>query len=94
MLEVMISMFILATGLFLLQSIPVLGFLPGLVLGLVALFPHRNVGLELACIIMIFTGQAWNMVFSFYASLRAIPNDLGEVAALCGFDKLVQTGGK
>ena len=26
------------------QGIPVLGFLPGLVLGLVALFPHSNVG--------------------------------------------------
>ena len=34
--------------------------------GMVALFPRTNVGLELACILMIFTGQAWNMVFSFY----------------------------
>ena len=32
-----------------LQSIPVLGFLPGLVLGLVSLFPTRNVGLYGAC---------------------------------------------
>ena len=55
------------------QGIPVLGFLPGLVLGMVALFPHSNVGLELACILMIFTGQVWNMVFSFYGSLRSDP---------------------
>src|SRR5208282_901523 len=41
-----------------LQSIPVLSFLPGLVLGLVALFPTTNIGLELAAIVMIFTGQA------------------------------------
>jgi NitT/TauT family transport system permease protein len=68
-----------------LQSIPVLGFLPGLVLGMVALFPHTNVGLELACILMIFTGQVWNMTFSFYGSLRAIPADLREVASLYGF---------
>src|SRR5207237_3359870 len=40
-----------------LQSIPVLGFLPGLVLGLMSLFPTRNVGLELAAILMIFTAQ-------------------------------------
>ena len=53
-----------------LQGIPVLGFLPGLVLGMVALFPHSNVGLELACVVMIFTGQVWNMTFSFYGSLR------------------------
>ncbi len=65
-----------------LQSIPVLGFLPGLVLGLVALFPRSNAGLELACIVMIFTGQAWNMVFSFYASLRGIPAELREAAVL------------
>src|SRR5262249_46117372 len=56
-----------------LQGIPVLGFLPGLVLGLVALFPHSNAGLELASVVMIFTGQVWNMTFSFYGSLRGIP---------------------
>ena len=37
-----------------LQSIPVLGFLPGLVLALIALFPNRALGLEIACIVMIF----------------------------------------
>jgi NitT/TauT family transport system permease protein len=68
-----------------LQGIPVLGFLPGLVLGMVALFPHSNIGLELACVLMIFTGQVWNMTFSFYGSLRAIPVELREVARLWRF---------
>ena len=68
-----------------LQGIPVLGFLPGLVLGMVALFPHTNLGLELACVIMIFTGQVWNMTFSFYGSLRAIPTELREVAQVHHF---------
>jgi len=67
------------------QGIPVLGFLPGLVLGMVALFPRSNVGLELACILMIFTGQVWNMVFSFFGSLRAVPNELREVARIHRF---------
>ena len=67
------------------QGIPVLGFLPGLVLGMVALFPHSNVGLELACILMIFTGQVWNMVFSFYGSLRSIPTELREVSRIHRF---------
>jgi len=67
------------------QGIPVLGFLPGLVLGMVALFPHTNVGLELACILMIFTGQVWNMVFSFYGSLRSVPNELREVSRIHRF---------
>jgi NitT/TauT family transport system permease protein len=68
-----------------LQGIPVLGFLPGLVLGMVGLFPHSNVGLELACVLMIFTGQVWNMTFSFYGSLRAIPVELREVARVHRF---------
>jgi len=58
-----------------LQSIPILGFMPGLVLLLVALFPNSNVGLELAAIIMIFTSQAWNMAFSVYHSIRIVPQD-------------------
>ena len=58
-----------------LQSIPVLGFLPGLTLTLVAVFPHSNAGLELACVLAIFTGQVWNMVFSYYDSLRGTPGD-------------------
>jgi NitT/TauT family transport system permease protein len=67
------------------QGIPVLGFLPGLVLGMVALFPRTNVGLELACIVMIFTGQVWNMTFSYIGSLRAIPEELHEVARIHRF---------
>ncbi len=69
-----------------LQSIPVLGFMPGLVLALVAAFPHSNVGLELAAVLMIFTGQAWNMTFSFYYSLRSLPADLGEAATMYRLD--------
>jgi NitT/TauT family transport system permease protein len=68
-----------------LQSIPVLGFMPGLILALVALFPHNNIGLELAAVIMIFTGQAWNMTFSYYHSLRSVPDDLSEVGAVYRF---------
>src|ERR1051325_3837573 len=65
-----------------LQSIPVLGFLPGLVLGLVHLFPRRNLGLEMASVLMIFTGQVWNMTFSFYSSLKSVPPDLVAVVRL------------
>ncbi len=71
-----------------LQSIPVLGFMPGLVLALMAIFPDSNIGLELAAVIMIFTGQAWNMTFSFYQSLRSIPQYLLEAAAVYKFNWL------
>jgi len=69
-----------------LQSIPVLGFMPGLVLALVGMFPSSNVGLELAAVLMIFTGQAWNMTFSFYQSMTTIPLELREAAAIFRLD--------
>jgi NitT/TauT family transport system permease protein len=68
-----------------LQSIPVLSFLPAFVLLLVSLFPGSNIGLELAAVLNIFTGQVWNMVFSFFHSLRSIPADKLEVAAVFRF---------
>src|SRR5438445_4969129 len=69
-----------------LQSIPVLGFLPGLVLGLMSLFPTRNIGLELAAILMIFTAQAWNLAFSFYNSLKTLPDSLREAGTVACCD--------
>lgn len=68
-----------------LQSLPVLTFLPGFVIAAIAVFPGTNIGLEIACVLMIFTGQAWNMTFSFYSSLRAIPQDLRDVARIYNF---------
>jgi len=68
-----------------LQSIPVLGFMPGLVLALVGLFPHSNLGLELAAVIMIFTGQAWNMTFSLYHSFKSVPQEFQEAGTVYGF---------
>ncbi len=65
-----------------LQSIPILSFLPAVILALVAAFPHSNVGLELASVILIFTGQAWNLTFSFYHSVRTLPADLKEVTTI------------
>lgn len=65
-----------------LQSIPVLSFLPGIVLALIALFPGQRIGIELASILLIFTGMTWNMTFSFYQSLQSIPRELLEAAQI------------
>jgi NitT/TauT family transport system permease protein len=65
-----------------LQSIPVLSFLPGVMLAMVALFPTRQLGVELGSILLIFTGQVWNMAFSFYSSLKSIPHEMQEVARI------------
>jgi NitT/TauT family transport system permease protein len=68
-----------------LQSIPVLSFLPGVMLAMVALFPSRQLGVELGAILLIFTGQVWNMAFSFYASLKSIPTEMREAARIYRF---------
>ena len=63
-----------------LQSIPVLSFLPGVMISMVALFPTRQLGVELGSVLLIFTGQVWNMTFSFYSSLKSIPREMYEAA--------------
>lgn len=63
-----------------LQSMPVLSFLPSAVLMMIALFPRQQIGLELATILLIFTGQVWNMAFSYYHSIKTIPRELKEVS--------------
>ncbi len=70
-----------------LQAIPVLSFLPGVMLAMVAIFPHRQLGVELGSILLIFTGQVWNIAFSFYSSLKTIPRELNEAAIIYRFGR-------
>lgn len=70
-----------------LQSIPVLSFLPGVMLAMVALFPARQIGLELGAVVLIFTGQVWNMAFSFYSSLKSLPKELVEASSIYGYSR-------
>ncbi|MGP0071768.1 MAG: ABC transporter permease [Bryobacteraceae bacterium] len=71
-----------------LQSIPVLSFLPGVMLAMVSLFPSRQLGVEFGSIVLIFTGQVWNMAFSFYASLKALPRELMEASRVYRFSRV------
>jgi NitT/TauT family transport system permease protein len=68
-----------------LQSIPVLSFLPGVMLAMVSLFPRHQLGVELGAILLVFTGQVWNMAFSFYSSIKSIPREMREAARLYRF---------
>ncbi|MCX7597277.1 MAG: ABC transporter permease subunit [Armatimonadetes bacterium] len=67
-----------------LQSVPILSFLPVVVLSLSAVMPER-LSAELASVVLIFTSQAWNMTFAWYQSLRTIPGDLREAATVFQF---------
>ena len=67
-----------------LQSVPILGYISFTVTAFLALFPGSLLGAEMAAIFAIFTSQAWNMTFSMHQSLRAVPHDLHEAAAVFG----------
>src|SRR5262249_19662347 len=66
----------------------VLSFLPGVMLAMVSLFPRSRFGIEMGSILLIFTGQVWNMAFSFYSSLKSIPRELSEAARIYRFSLL------
>jgi NitT/TauT family transport system permease protein len=63
-----------------LQSVPILGFISITVVFFLSLAPGRVLGAELAAVFAIFTSQAWNMAFSFYQSLRTVPDELREAS--------------
>jgi NitT/TauT family transport system permease protein len=65
-----------------LQSIPVLSFLPPVLLAMIALVPHRQLGIEMGVILLIFTGQVWNLAFSFYSSMKSIPREMIEASRI------------
>ena len=65
-----------------LQSVPVLSFLAITITGFIHLFPNSLLGPECAAIFVIFTAQVWNITFSFYQSLKMVPHDLREAAAM------------
>ncbi|MGA8670106.1 MAG: ABC transporter permease subunit [Terracidiphilus sp.] len=65
-----------------LQSIPVLSFLPPVVLAMVALIPGHQMGIEMGVVLLIFTGQVWNLAFSFYSSLKSIPREMLEASRI------------
>jgi NitT/TauT family transport system permease protein len=71
-----------------LQSIPVLSFLPPVMLAMIALFPTRQLGVEMGAIVLIFTGSVWNMAFSFYSSLKSIPKELMEATGVYCFSRV------
>jgi NitT/TauT family transport system permease protein len=67
-----------------LQSVPILSFLPLVLLSLSAILPLK-IAVELASIVLIFTSQAWNMTFGWYQSLVTTPKELREASAIFRF---------
>jgi NitT/TauT family transport system permease protein len=67
-----------------LQSVPILSFLPVVLLGLSAVMPQQMAA-EIASVILIFTSQVWNMTFGWYQSLTTLPKELREASTIFRF---------
>jgi NitT/TauT family transport system permease protein len=63
-----------------LQSVPLLSFLPVVLLVLTTVLP-TGLGVEASAVVLIFTGQAWNIVYSFHQSVKTVPRELQEASA-------------
>lgn len=68
-----------------LQSVPILSFLPVVLLSLTAIMPE-GMAVGLASIVLIFTSQVWNLTFAWYQSLTTVPNELREANAIFRFN--------
>jgi NitT/TauT family transport system permease protein len=68
-----------------LQSVPILSFLPVVLLSFSAVLPQRAAA-ECAAVVLIFTSQAWNLIFAWYQSLKTVPHELREVSAIFRFN--------
>jgi NitT/TauT family transport system permease protein len=64
-----------------LQSVPILSFLPVVLLSFSAILPEM-VAAELASVVLIFTSQVWNLTFAWYQSLTTVPSELREAAQI------------
>ena len=69
-----------------LQSVPILSFLPVVLLSFSAILP-QGLAAELASVVLIFTSQAWNLTFAWYQSLTTIPMELREASSSFRFNR-------
>jgi NitT/TauT family transport system permease protein len=65
------------------QSIPILGFFPIVILGIIAVLPGQ-LGINLAIILLIFTSMSWNITFGVYEAVRSIPQDYIDLSQISG----------
>lgn len=70
------------------QSLPVVAFLPGFVLGMISIFHHSRWGIEIAVLLTIFTGQVWNLAFAYYEAQKMLQSEFNDVADIYKLSKI------
>jgi NitT/TauT family transport system permease protein len=66
------------------QSIPILGFFPIVILGIIDVVHPEVLGVNIAIIILIFTSMSWNITFGVYEAVRSIPQDYIDLSQISG----------
>jgi NitT/TauT family transport system permease protein len=69
------------------QTLPILAFFPFVIYVIVATIPS-SIGIDAAVIFLIITSMLWNIAFGAYEAVKALPNEVFEVARLYGMDFL------
>jgi NitT/TauT family transport system permease protein len=68
----------------LLQSIPILGYFPGVILFFVSIFQGNEIGIELSAMLLLFTSMAWAIFFGVVGAVKGIPTNIAESAQSFG----------
>ncbi len=62
------------------QSIPILGYFPAVIILFISLFPGRQFGIELASIFLLFTSMVWAIFFGVIGAIKSIPINIIDAA--------------
>ncbi len=68
----------------LLQSIPILGYFPAVIILFISLFQGNEIAIELSAILLLFTSMAWAIFFGVVGAVKGIPTNVMESAQSFG----------
>jgi len=68
----------------LLQSVPILGYFPAVIILLISLFQGSELAIELSAILLLFTSMAWAIFFGVVGAVKGIPVNVMESAQSFG----------
>lgn len=66
------------------QSTPALALFPFIVILVIGIFGGGQLGVEIACILLLLTGTQWYLLFNIIGALRNIPGDILEASRAFG----------
>ncbi len=68
----------------LLQSVPILGYFPAVIILLISLFQGNGIAIEISAILLLFTSMAWAIFFGVLGAVKGIPTNVAESAQSFG----------